>query len=244
MPSFRSQNEAVGPKGDSCLVLDSSNQWLLLGLENLGTWQSSRLEEPKSCFQLLPDLIRKLLETAKIEKADWIVSAIGPGSFTGTRLAVAFARNLAQLWQVPVMGVGSLDFYAYEILSKRRDIDRVALMLDAKQRSIYGMNLSREDSKTLFLQDPKKTFPLVNQEPDLFLEALGEDYQIFADEPQIIASYSRLRGKRRRKIEKIATPDPQYLYKLALKKGGLKASSFWAELKPLYLRNIPEKYVP
>ena len=231
----------------SCLVLDTSNQWILLGIKTQSGWQSRSLDAPRRCFQILPDLIRELCQDAKVDRLGWLVCTIGPGSFTGVRLGVAFARNLAQLWQVPVMGIISLEFYAYALLHKRPDLKKIALMLDAKQKHIYGASLSRESMDTpitrsqnaLGLQDSKETFTLVDQDPSLFLASVGEECQIFADNPQVIASYSKAQTKYHDKIEKIPSPDPQYLYELALKKGGRKATSSWADLKPIYLRDMP-----
>ena len=239
-------------QNDSCLVLDTSNQWILLGIQSQAKWQSCSLEAPRRCFQILPDLIRKLCQDTGLERPDWLVCTIGPGSFTGARLGVAFARNLAQLWQVPVMGIVSLEFYAYELLARRPDLSKAALMLDAKQQRIYGTSLSRENmdnfkdtrkapasKKSGEAKEGKETFPLVDQEPALFLASIGAEYQVFADEPQLIASYSKTQIRLQNKIEKMSTPDPRCLYELALKKGGRKAASKWAELKPLYLRSMP-----
>ena len=230
---------------NSCLVLDTSNQWILLGIKSQKGWQSSSLEAPRRCFQILPDLIRKLCQEAKIDKPDWLVSTIGPGSFTGTRLGAAFARNLAQLWQVPVMGIISLEFYAYDLLHKRKDLRKFALMLDAKQKHIYGTSLNRQSTaathKALFSKDSKKTFPLVDQDPTLFLAGIGKEYQVFADDPQTIRNY--IKGQTQAYIEKMPIPEPRYLYELALKKGGKEAASSWAELKPLYLRTMPGKSI-
>ena len=45
-------------------------------------------------------------------RADQILTGVGPGSFTGVRVAIAAARGLGLAWQVPVLGVNSLALIA------------------------------------------------------------------------------------------------------------------------------------
>jgi len=55
--------------------------------------------------------VRDLLEKAgtKPDAIDRIAVGIGPGSFTGTRIAISFAKSLAQGWRRPLIGVSSFD---------------------------------------------------------------------------------------------------------------------------------------
>ena len=243
-------------ENDSCLLFDTSNRWILIALKKRGKgsggWESHVEEAPRSCFQILPGLIQRLCQNAGIDKADWLICTTGPGSFTGTRLGVAFARNLSQLWQVPVMGILSPEFYSYTLLWERKDIEELALMLDAKQKRIYGAKLGRRDfalSQSVQKRESKqgekkKTFPLVEKEPALFLAGIGKNCQIFADDPQSIVQYTKTGTKEltQYKIEKMPLPNPRCLYELALQKGGREKAGTWAELKPLYLRDIPRSF--
>jgi tRNA threonylcarbamoyladenosine biosynthesis protein TsaB len=43
------------------------------------------------------------------ELPDRIAVGIGPGSFTGLRIAIAYAKSLAQAWNVPISGISSFD---------------------------------------------------------------------------------------------------------------------------------------
>ena len=59
----------------------------------------------------LPGLVRELLETANVTVADIdrIAVVTGPGSFTGIRVGVAFARGLALATGTPCLGITTLE---------------------------------------------------------------------------------------------------------------------------------------
>jgi tRNA threonylcarbamoyladenosine biosynthesis protein TsaB len=62
------------------------------------------------------------------DKLDRIGVTVGPGSFTGLRVGIAFAKGLAQALSVPLVGVGTLEALAagerglaFAVLDARRD---------------------------------------------------------------------------------------------------------------------------
>jgi tRNA threonylcarbamoyladenosine biosynthesis protein TsaB len=64
---------------------------------------------------------------------DRIAVTVGPGSFTGLRVGLSFAKGLAQALGIPCVGVNSLEALAASVEAK----GFVAAVLDAKMGQVY-----------------------------------------------------------------------------------------------------------
>ena len=65
------------------------------------------------------------------DRLDRIGVTVGPGSFTGLRVGLAFAKGLAAALAIPVVGVGSLEALA------EPERGNVVAVLDAKRGQVY-----------------------------------------------------------------------------------------------------------
>jgi tRNA threonylcarbamoyladenosine biosynthesis protein TsaB len=65
-------------------------------------------------------LIDDLLRSARLDRpVDRIAVGKGPGGFTGLRIAIAYAKSLAQAWCVPLVPVSSFDLLEYGFTLER-----------------------------------------------------------------------------------------------------------------------------
>jgi tRNA threonylcarbamoyladenosine biosynthesis protein TsaB len=64
-----------------------------------------------------------------------IAVGVGPGLYTGLRVGVTTARTLAQVLDVPVVGIPSLDLVAYPRRSEHR---RVVALVDARRKEVFA----------------------------------------------------------------------------------------------------------
>jgi tRNA threonylcarbamoyl adenosine modification protein YeaZ len=73
---------------------------------------SPNAERQEVASQLMPEIDRAMREVGWDKRSlDLIVVGIGPGSFTGIRVAVITARTLAQFLRLPLVGVSLLESY-------------------------------------------------------------------------------------------------------------------------------------
>ena len=85
----------------------------------------------------LPAAVSRVLKAARItlHQLDGFVVDIGPGSFTGLRIGLAFVKALAFATKKPIIGVASLDVLAANVPFAPRPVCPV---LDAKQKNVYA----------------------------------------------------------------------------------------------------------
>ncbi len=86
--------------------------------------------------QLLPHM-DEMMKEAGVEKKDItaIAVSIGPGSFTGLRIGLATAKMASYIWNVPIVGVDTLEALAWNMA--KGDVFALPLM-DAQRGNVYA----------------------------------------------------------------------------------------------------------
>ena len=180
----------------------------------------------------LPSAVTRVLAAARTTLADVeaIVVDIGPGSFTGLRIGLAFVKALSFPTKKPVIGMPSLDVLAANLPGTTR---LICAILDAKQKNVYAALYRVEQGhpmkQTDHLLGPVNDILALVTEPAVFL---GDGCGVYRDRilercpgahvaPQELwfpraATLGRLGGQRFQKGERDdpARLVPMYLYPL------------------------------
>ncbi len=107
-------------------------------------WGRTFADRPNQASERLSTLVTACLEAA--HASDQAVEAVcvanGPGTFTGTRVGVAFAMGLALGWSVPTVPVDPLEVLARAAGTK----GRVLGLLDARKGEVYAAGYDLDET--------------------------------------------------------------------------------------------------
>lgn len=101
---------------------------------------------------LLPELVKEVMGQHKIDE---ILVNIGPGSFTGIRLGIAFAKGLSMGWGIPLKGMDSFTA-TYVSIEPTEDL---LVIIDAHRVDVFAQRYVKrvsEDPQSLTRQDVEK----------------------------------------------------------------------------------------
>ncbi|MCH7590945.1 tRNA (adenosine(37)-N6)-threonylcarbamoyltransferase complex dimerization subunit type 1 TsaB, partial [PVC group bacterium] len=87
--------------------------------------------------QFILGAVDKLLKDAriKLDDVDVFGVSVGPGSFTGLRVGLSFAKGFSYSCRRPLVAVESLKVWAFPFCRKSTNI---VVLLDAKRTCVYG----------------------------------------------------------------------------------------------------------
>ena len=92
---------------------------------------------------LLP-LIEAVMEGYAYKDLDAIVVTVGPGSFTGVRIGTATVKGLAFPYDIPCIGVSTLEAIAYNFTDENAV---VCAVMDARRMQFYNALFKAENGK-------------------------------------------------------------------------------------------------
>jgi tRNA threonylcarbamoyladenosine biosynthesis protein TsaB len=175
--------------------------------------------------QALIHEIDQLLKACELPKAQLrgILVGIGPGSYTGLRIACAAAHALGLALGIPYAGIGSFEVAAF---STPEDTTKIQILQDAYRQEAYYAVFERTGNDVQLVHGPEVI--AISQIPE---GATSSDNWLVSDQ--------RMRKHLDRQEDMSFNPTAENLLRLALIRGvqldGTGMEGFPAA-KPLYLR--------
>lgn len=102
------------------------------------------IKEREQTVERLGDSVKKMLKQIKADVSDIHLVAIclGPGSYTGTRGGLAFAKGLCQFLHIPLVGVSAFEVLRENIRNKK-EVENVCYLLDARNERVFYVESSK-----------------------------------------------------------------------------------------------------
>ena len=121
------------------LALDTATEWCTVALWLDGDTVFREIHAGQKHSDLLVPMAMELLAQAglKLRQLDGIAYGMGPGSFTGLRIACGVTQGLALGADLKVLGVSNLEALAEEARAFR-GAEQVAACLDARMNEVYA----------------------------------------------------------------------------------------------------------
>lgn len=133
------------------LALETSTEYCSVALWQDGAVSSRCEAVGQKHSELLMGMLDNLLKEAglSVRDMDGIAFGMGPGSFTGVRIACGVTQGLALGTNLPVVGVCTL-----EALAQAAGHDKVITVLDARMGEIYHAAYEREGEDWVAASEP------------------------------------------------------------------------------------------
>ncbi|MEW6677122.1 MAG: tRNA (adenosine(37)-N6)-threonylcarbamoyltransferase complex dimerization subunit type 1 TsaB [Pseudomonadota bacterium] len=120
------------------IAFDTATEWCTAALWQDGRVTYREVHAGQRHSDLLVPMIQDLLAEAGLglRDLDGLAYGMGPGSFTGLRIACGVAQGLALGADLPVLGVSTLETLAAEALAAQ-GAEQVMACLDARMQEVY-----------------------------------------------------------------------------------------------------------
>lgn len=204
-----------------CLCIDTTHTHIVVGLFSKQNQYQIVRKAPREAFQNLFPAIQEVLSAANVKRPSEIVTLTGPGSFTGIRICVSAARDLAQLWNVPVRGIGTLTCYSLPI--RNMEPGPFAVCIDGKQNRFYT-KIIPESGLSATQMDLIPVQDLTAE------EVAASGLPVYCDDPD---TFRARNGGDSRQLKE---PEAAWIFAAHSE---MSASGSYQELFPYYLRKDP-----
>jgi tRNA threonylcarbamoyladenosine biosynthesis protein TsaB len=157
------------------------------------------LTELRRHAEALPEAVAQALAQASLSFADLrgVAVGVGPGSFIGVRVGIAYAKGLCLALGVPLVGLSSLQALLCDAEEQLGGVDGSgAVVIDAKRGEVFVQHARRSEGRCVLVGDPGALAPAAAAEAladarflvgsGAHLLALGGPRRLDADGPRAV----------------------------------------------------------
>tara|TARA_B100000214_G_scaffold343110_1_gene291355 strand:+ start:25 stop:657 length:633 start_codon:yes stop_codon:yes gene_type:complete len=134
------------------LGIESSSRKLSVGLMKEDIYSELHSKKINDTANSLPSLSKKIINNASLsfENLDGICISSGPGSFTGLRVGMSYAKGIAMALDIPIVPVSTFDSLAYKNTS-----EKLFTLIYSHGNTFYICEYSLDDGILLKSSEPK-----------------------------------------------------------------------------------------
>ncbi len=123
----------------------------------LSNGATRRIEERNQQTSQLPAMVEAVLaeDNLTFEQLDAYAVTIGPGSFTGVRIGLAFIRGLALAVKKPIYSISSLELLAYQAAEVGVE-GNILAAINAYREQVYRQEFILENGLPVALGEPQE----------------------------------------------------------------------------------------
>ncbi len=214
------------------LALDTATEACSVALQVGDAVISRFVVAGRSHTQELPRQVAEVLAEAGLAPTalDGVICGIGPGSFAGLRIGLSYAKGLAMVAELPMVGISSL-----QMMAEATPASRVLTVIDARLSAVYAAAWQRDAAG-----DWQALLPATLCAPEALpatddvgvaWHGVGSGFAVYTD-ALVTAWQAPLTD-----IDASALPDARHALKpgqaILMRGDGMDAG----QLQPLYLRN-------
>lgn len=157
---------AIDTSSKICSVTILENEKILMNLSND--------DEKTHSVKLMPMVDKAFSDTKlSLDDIELLACCIGPGSFTGVRIGIATIKAFADVKNIPVIGITSLESLAYNVRDIAKESSLVCSLIDAKNNNVY-CGLYQFTKKHSDSNSDCKLISILAEDIDTTIEKLNE----------------------------------------------------------------------
>jgi tRNA threonylcarbamoyladenosine biosynthesis protein TsaB len=134
------------------LGIESSSRKLSVGLTIEESFSELHSERINDTANSLPQLSKKIINNASLsfKDLDAICISSGPGSFTGLRVGMSYAKGIAMALDIPIVPVSTFDSLAY-----KNTCEKLSTLIYSHGNTFYVCEYSIDNGNLLKSSEPK-----------------------------------------------------------------------------------------